>query len=182
MIITCRLRIILSSKSYRLRNIIIDPGDEWYGFYNVNIILLTHAHFDHIYGLNKILELNPTAFVYTNLIGRDMLMNTKKNLSFFYGEPFLFKYLDRVKLVEDKEIIKSDFELEFQAIFTPGHNDSCITWITNEAIFTGDSFIPGIKVVTNLPGGNKKLAQLSLENIHKFDRDRFIYPGHEVKL
>lgn len=40
-------------------------------------VLLTHAHFDHIYGLNEIIALFPTTKVYTNEFGKRMLLNEK---------------------------------------------------------------------------------------------------------
>ena len=49
-----------------------------------------------------------------------------------------------------------------KAIATPGHNPSCLCFEVGEYLFTGDSYIPGTKVVTNLPGGNKELAKESI--------------------
>lgn len=41
-------------------------------------------------------------------------------------------------------------------IETPGHCPSCLTYYTDNYIFTGDSYIPNVKVVTKLPYGDKK--------------------------
>ena len=65
-------------------------------------VLLTHAHFDHIYGLNSLMILYPGLSVYTNQVGLDTLLNDKLNFSRYYGEPIIFNEPDRVKLVEDR--------------------------------------------------------------------------------
>ena len=48
-------------------------------------------------------------------------------------------------------------------------------------LFTGDAFIPGEKVVTTLPGGDKVLAADSLSRILKMAEGRELYPGHELR-
>ena len=45
-------------------------------------VMLTHAHFDHIYGLNDLLKQFPDALVYTNECGKEGLLNARKNMSF----------------------------------------------------------------------------------------------------
>lgn len=45
-------------------------------------------------------------------------------------------------------------------------------------IFTGDSYIPGIKTSPNLPGGDKSLATESLELTKCLIKDRIVLPGH----
>ena len=172
------------SKSYKIRlsdfNIIVDPGDEWDGFYCASAVLLTHAHFDHIYGLNRVIELNPNISVYTNEYGREMLLNARKNLSFYQGEPFVICDNSRIVTVQDRQEIAFGVQRIAKAIFTPGHNPSCITWQIADAIFTGDSYIPGIKTVTNLPGGDRNEAEESLFNIKRLAVGKTIYPGHQI--
>jgi glyoxylase-like metal-dependent hydrolase (beta-lactamase superfamily II) len=52
--------------------------------------------------------------------------------------------------------------------------------VIDDAIFTGDAYIPGISVVTNLPKANKELAQQSLHKILALAVGKTIYPGHNV--
>ena len=63
---------------------------------------------------------------------------------------------------------------------TPGHCQSCLTYYTNHHIFTGDSYIPGAKVVTTLPKGNKTQANISLQRILELSKDRIICAGHDT--
>lgn len=145
-------------------------------------VLLTHAHFDHIYGLNSLMILYPGLSVYTNQVGLDTLLNDKLNFSRYYGEPIIFNEPDRVKLVEDREWVELFDGIRAQAVFTPGHSPCCVTWIIDDALFTGDSFIPGVKTVTNIPHSNKDLAAESEALISELAEHRTIYSGHAPEI
>lgn len=166
--------------SYAFNGILVDSGDVWVGFEGVLRILLTHAHFDHIYGLNKVLELNPDAKVYTNEEGREMLLDARRNLSLYHETPFVFEHPESIIIVNEGDEICLGDNIVAKAIFTPGHNPSCITWLVGECIFTGDSYIPGIKTITNLPKGNKVQAMESGRLILTLAEGKTIYPGHEI--
>lgn len=141
-------------------------------------VLLTHAHFDHIYGLNDLESLFPGVPVYTIMAGLNGLMSDKLNFSRYYGEPFIFDSPDNVKLVNDGECISLFDGVEIKAVATPGHSPGCVTWLTSNAIFTGDSYIPGVKTVTNLPHSDKDLALKNEALIRQMVENRSIYPGH----
>ena len=136
--------------------------------------------FDHIYGLNKLLSINPNVKVYTNEAGSKMLLNARKNLSFYHDKPFTFEFPEKIVTVNDGDEIVLPDEVTTKAIFTAGHNPSCIIWIIGDAIFTGDSYIPGVKTVTNLPKCDKMLAKQSEELILKLAEGKTIYPGHKI--
>lgn len=171
---------LFASATYRFGSVLVDAGDEWEGFAGVKAILLTHGHFDHIYGLNRIVEMNPDVVVYTNEAGRDALLSDKKNMSRYHDMPFVFTYPDNIRIVSDREKIQLGDGLIAEAHFSPGHNPGCITWVVGKAIFTGDAYIPGIKTVTNLPGSDKELAALTEERIKKLAAGKQIFPGHLI--
>ncbi len=147
----------------------------------LNCVLLTHAHFDHIYGLNDLLEHYPDVLVYTNEEGQIALLNERKNMSLYHESPFIFQFPQNIRIINDNNIIELSKETKVKVIFTPGHHPSCLTYIIGDTIFTGDSYIPGIKVVTNLPKGNKKQAQESIDKILTMSEGRTIYPGHYIE-
>lgn len=175
-----KVNTFLNSISYRLDNVIIDPGDEWLEENDIDVILLTHAHFDHIYGINRILRKNPSAKIYTNEYGYEMLLDSKKNLSAFHETPFVVDFPDKVIVTANYQEFNLKGDIKVTAIFTPGHNPSCITWMIENLVFTGDSYIPGVKTVVNLPGGNKKQSIESINLINQISVNRKIYPGHKI--
>lgn len=176
----------LSSVTYMLTNgadvYVIDPGDVTEIIHMITCqkliltgILLTHAHYDHIYGLNELIKNFPRAKVYTNAFGGKMLLNVRGNLSLYHETPFVFEYPQNLVLIAELTEIGP-----LKVYETPGHNPSCLSFVTNDAIFTGDAYIPGIKTVTNLPNGNKTQAQESLQKILELATNRIIYPGHSL--
>lgn len=141
-------------------------------------VLLTHAHFDHIYGLNHMITLFPRLTVYTCQSGLEGLLSDKLNFSRYYGDPVVLNSPDSVKLVSDGDKVQLFDNVTIQALMTPGHSPDCVTWMTDEVIFTGDCFIPGVKMVTNLPHSDKAQAALSEALIRDLAMTRTVYPGH----
>ena len=105
-------------------------------------------------------------------------MSDKLNFSKYHGDPFVLNVPENVHQVEDGDRVSLFDGVVAQAVFTPGHSPGSVTWIVDDVIFTGDSFIPGVKTVTNLPHADKQLAAQSEELIQDLSRRRIIYPGH----
>ena len=141
-------------------------------------VLLTHAHFDHIYGLNVLEALFPSLPIYTNQSGLDELLNDKLNFSRYYGDPFVLGSPEKVALIDDGAEVELFDGIEAKAIYTPGHSPSCVTWLVGDLLFTGDSFIPGVKTVTNVPHSDKEQAIASESLIHELADHRIVYAGH----
>ena len=144
-------------------------------------VLLTHGHFDHVYGLNSLITLYPDVPVYTCRAGLDELVNDKLNFSRYAGMPFVLDCPGNVRLVEDGDSVPLFEGIEARAVFTPGHCPSCITWIVDDALFTGDSYIPGIKTVDNIPHSDKDLSAANEALIRRLAEDRTVYAGHPSK-
>lgn len=95
----------------------------------VKAVFLTHAHYDHIYGLNILLEHFSDALVYTNEEGSDALTDIKKNFSKYHHElvPFVFEHTANVRLLEEGEMLIWEDE-KMRVIFTPGHDVTCFSF------------------------------------------------------
>lgn len=155
----------------------IEPILQAVGNHRVKGVFLTHTHYDHIYGINKLVERFPDCVVYTSEHGKEGLFSTKLNFSKYHDDPLVFQGKHIRLLVEGEEI--SLFScVALKAIHTPGHDWSCVSYYTDDLIFTGDSYIPNIKVITSMPKSNKTEAQASLERILKLCKTRDVYPGH----
>lgn len=141
-------------------------------------ILLTHGHFDHIYGLNQLLNLYPDVPVYTNDYGLETLYDDKLNFSKFYGNTLQLQPVNNIRILHDGDEFELFDGVNVHAVFTPGHSPCCVTWVLDDMMFTGDSYIPGVKTVTNLPHCDKKQAACSEILIKQLAEHRTVYPGH----
>ena len=142
-------------------------------------VLLTHAHFDHIYGLPVLLKLYPNCRIYTNESGKVALADARLNMSLYHETPLTVKG-SQVQICSECEEIPLFDNLTAKVYETPGHHPSCLTFMVDNYMFTGDAYIPGVKVVTNLPKGDKKQAQESLDRILKLVEGHIVMPGHTL--
>ena len=144
----------------------------------VSGVFLTHTHYDHIGGLNELYKQFPQCTVYTSEVGKEALYSSKKNLSLYHDSPIVYEG-DNVSVLHD-----GDYVALFEDVFlyvkeTPGHSDSCLTYYSDKYIFTGDSFIPEVPVVTKLPGGNRIKSIASVKLILSLANNRTILAGHD---
>lgn len=140
-------------------------------------VFLTHSHFDHIYGLNDLISVFPKCCVYTTIEGRNALYSDKLNFSKYHENSFVFKY-DKVRIVDFEKF--DLFDNCIMSIFnTPGHDPSCLTFLVEDYLFTGDAYIPNVKTITNLRGGNKLQANNSINIIEGLMLNaKYLCPGH----
>ena len=150
------------------------------GSFKIKGVLLTHAHYDHMYGLPRLTEMFPSLRVFTNEVGKKALANERLNFSKYHEDPINYE-TDNVVICKESDEIELFDGVKAVVHYTPGHNPACLTYEVGEYLFTGDSYIPGRKVVTNLPGGNKELAAKSLERILELAKGKILCPGHVVE-
>lgn len=140
---------------------LIDPGDvspvsEWMAMNGKNEVkgaLLTHSHFDHIYGLNELLGLYPSCPVYVaNEYGCIALYDAKKNGSRYTEAPFVLKEEANIKLMGDTLELWQGVSMSI--INTIGHSPDSVCFLIDNLIFTGDTLIKDTRTVTKLKGGS----------------------------
>ncbi len=165
---------------------LVDCGDtdrvlEMIGEKSVEGVLLTHAHSDHIYGLEALIKRFPEVKIYTNAAGVEALKDPRLNISHYHSE-----YPDiSIEAPDSVCILKEGDELNVlgeavKVYETPGHAPSCLTYIMEGKAFTGDAYIPGVKVFTGFPHSNRKQAAESVERILQLTSQCLILPGHTV--
>lgn len=116
--------------------------------------------------------------MYTSADGKEGLASDKFNFSRYHGDPIVYDG-PNVRVLDDGDIVEIFEGVELHAMMTPGHDKSCVTYYTEDSVFTGDSYIPGFDVVTTFPRSNKEDSKISLEKIHELLKTRTIYPGHQ---
>lgn len=179
-------RTYILSKENCERVWLVDCGDtdrvlEMIGEKGVEGVLLTHAHSDHIYGLEALLNRFPKVMVFTNAAGVEALKDPRLNISHYHSE-----YPDiSIDAVDNVCVLKEGDELKVlgetvHVYETPGHSPSCLTYMMDNKAFTGDSYIPGVKVFTGFPFSNRKQAAMSVERILQLTSDFNIFPGHSI--
>lgn len=141
-------------------------------------VFLTHTHFDHLYGINKLYDNFPDMTVYLGEAGVEALYSAKKNLSKYHEAPMAYKGT-KLEALTDGLFVELYPEVHLKAIATPGHTlDSMSFLINDKYLFTGDAYIPNAQVVSKLPGGNKAVAAESKKLLIELSRGRVLLPGH----
>jgi len=97
-------------------------------------IILTHGHFDHVWGVNKLKDAFDCKIVSTKDCA-EKCVDKKKNLSAFYNQMGFESYSADIVVNDPRTLRWHDIEFEF--IETPGHTDGCVCIIMNNRLFTG---------------------------------------------
>jgi len=141
-------------------------------------VFLSHAHFDHIYGLNELLTVFPLVKIYTTKFGHDALLSQKLNLSKYHQTPFELSYPSAIHIIEKNCDFLSVWGSDLKIIHVPGHNPSCLAYFLDKYLFSGDAFIPGHEVVISVPLANKPLALKNYNILKQLSAGYVVCPGH----
>jgi hydroxyacylglutathione hydrolase len=167
------------------RALVIDPGDEAERLIeaigglglNVEAILITHTHFDHI-GAVAPLALATGAPVYCPELETQVLSNIMDYVPWPGFGPFESYDADHtVKGGETLELAG----LPIEVIFTPGHSPGHVTYALRDhkAIFSGDVLFQGSVGRVDLPGGDWPTLLRSIETLlGSLPLQTTVYPGH----
>ena len=139
-------------------------------------ILLTHGHFDHIRGIDKIKKIYPKTPIYIHFNDFDLLKDPKLNCSLLNNENISLNF--DVNFTKDK--LNFGEKLEFEVIETPYHTMGSVCYYYKEEnlLFTGDSLFRRSIGRYDLVTSNPQLVQSSLNKFKTMDRNIKIYPGH----
>src|SRR4051794_19492107 len=167
--------------------LIFDPGSEGKKLINLlnnrklkpSAIFLTHAHFDHIGGVDEVRDFYKIP-VYLHKQEEKWLGDPSLNGSQLFMIQDSLKVNPADYILKNEEAIKIG-EFEFSIFHTPGHSPGSVSYYFEKDgfVLSGDALFQGSIGRTDLPGGNE--AQL-LKSIHDkllvLPEQTYVLSGH----
>ncbi len=159
---------------------IIDPGfvnDELLNAVStlkVKYILLTHGHFDHIWGAEEL----KSRFLAPICIYEDdaeLAASAELNASRMMLGKAITCEAD-IKLSDGETLMIGGIEV--RVIHTPGHTSGGCCYCTDEAVFTGDTLMSFSVGRCDLPTGDEEQLLQSLKRLKALNGDPVICGGH----
>lgn len=151
-----------------------DRMRELIGDTELQYILLTHGHFDHIGGVRDIKKEYGCKVVISS-VDAPMLSSGKASLAAFCGaeqndtEPDI--------TVQDGDEIEVG-TLKIKVLSTPGHTSGSVCYVVGDALFSGDTLFYCSCGRTDFPTGSSDDMIKSLKKLASLDGNYKVYTGH----
>ena len=175
---------IVGSSSTK-QGMIIDPGAEAETILgtvqqmglSISLIVITHAHMDHVGALRAVQEKTHAQFAIHEaekgfVLSAPMRMLTSVGLTPFKSPPKpdrLLKDGDRIDIGD----------LHFEVLYTPGHSSGGISLFGHGVVFSGDTLFNFGIGRTDFPGGSYERLMKSIhEKLMVLPDETIVYPGH----
>lgn len=141
---------------------------------DLEYIILTHGHCDHIGGVNEI-KVKYGCKVLAAEAELPMLSNSKYNMSGDFGMPV--EIIPDILVNEGDTLEVGNMLLHF--IMTPGHSEGGMCIRIGKALFSGDTLFHGSVGRTDFVGGSMNTLVNSIrEKLFVLDDDTKVFPGH----
>lgn len=139
-------------------------------------VINTHAHYDHIGAVSALVAKFQIPFYLHK--GDEKLLKQANlyKILFESKESVRIPKFDIDLAKKSKEFLIGDFLI--QIIHTPGHTPGSTCILIGKNIFGGDTLMPNGPGRTDLPGGNKRDMELSMQYLRQLSDDFLVYPGH----
>ena len=145
---------------------------------SLKMIILTHTHFDHIFGVADVLSEFGPAPVYMHKNDKPLLESAAKMAGPLGLTPPDVSY--EVTYVEDGDKIGPE-GLEFEVIHTPGHSPGSVCYLCRKEKFliSGDTLFAGTIGRTDLAFGDyDAIMESILTKLIPLENDIDVIPGH----
>ena len=145
---------------------------------DVEAIVLTHAHFDHMGGVDEVRKLKNCP-VYIHDLEADWLTDPKLNGSLRWSQVTEPLSTDPAEYaLEDRQSLEL-IGHTFQVMHTPGHSPGSVSLLHENDLFAGDVLFRMSVGRTDLPGGRQNdLLDSIHQKLFKLDDAVKVYPGH----
>lgn len=164
--------------------IVFDPADLGDRLYEeleklgleVKAIFLTHAHFDHIFGVEA-LKARTGAPVYACIHEKNLCGSSRLNQSQMTGRPCTVS--PDFYLQDNEEVTIADITMK--TIFTPGHTEgSCAYYIEDgHILISGDTLFQGSIGRSDMPTGDGETLLESIRTrLYVLPDDTVVFSGH----
>ncbi len=138
-------------------------------------VLLTHSHFDHTTAAADLCE-RTGASVYAHPAEHEQLLRPDPALAVWLGVEVAG--VRAVEPLSDGAVVALG-SVALKALATPGHSPGGVCFLTDHAVFTGDTLLAGGVGRTDLPGGDHEQLMHSLhERLLVLPPETRVYPGH----
>ncbi len=144
----------------------------------IEAILLTHAHFDHMGGVQELRQ-HVDCPVYLHDLEAEWMTNAKLNGSANWPQvtpPIIAEPAEHALDEGQKlELIGHTFTV----YHTPGHSPGSVSFLCEQHLFSGDVLFRMGVGRTDLTGGSERQLVDSIRTkLYRFADDTIVYPGH----
>lgn len=133
----------------------------------IKYVLLTHGHYDHIASAASL----PVLF-YAHEDEKLLMEDGEINLSVYVKNKNIT--LKNIRYFSGEKYEMDNFEI----YHTPGHTAGSVIIKAGNNLFTGDTLFLDTVGRTDLPTGDARKLQQSLEIFDSFDKNIMCFPGH----